>query len=326
MATSYPVQRRLFGLAAKAEATYGTAVTPTFATNAIRLTDRPSLTREWLAANSRENWFTGGLGMLAAVAPSGESHSIDFSAVIHGAGTAYSTTVTPSIHPFLLAAGFSAAVTVTASNEDWTYTYSDQPTQGLTVYTRMDGKEYHTVGAVVSEWSLVANAGEYPVFSGKLQGYAGATAVAEISIGTVTLPSTLPPRFKGATCTIGTYSPIVRSFELRGGNTVANRGDGTAAAAHRGFRITRRAPQFIPRIEMADITDFNPEGDWTSSTTRTMALTIDEAGNYNQYSISAGDMRVIDFTDEDDEGLTVIQPTYGIYTNAGTELQIVFAK
>ena len=65
MATVYPVQRRLFALAAKVETTYGVDPTPTFATNAVRLADRPTITRNWLAPNSRENWFTGGLGQLA---------------------------------------------------------------------------------------------------------------------------------------------------------------------------------------------------------------------------------------------------------------------
>ena len=328
MATSYPVQRRLFGLAAKVETTYGADPVPTFATNAVRLVDRPTITRNWLSPNSRETWFTGGLGELATVAPSGEWHEIDLQMVIHGAGAAYSATVTPSIHPFLLAAGFAGTVVVSAGTESWTYAYTDQPATGLTVYTRLDGKEYKTSGCVVSEWSITADAGAYPVFNAKVQGFAHATVLTEVSIGTVTLPSTLPPRFKSATCTIGAYAAgVIRSFELSGGNTVAGRGDGTATAGHAGFRITRRQPRFIPRIEMPDITDFNPEADWTASTTRALALTIDETGDYNRYSIAAADMRVIDFTDEDDEGLTVIQPTYGIYTpSAGTELSIAFAK
>ena len=110
-------------------------------------------------------------------------------------------------------------------------------------------------------------------------------------------------------------------------NEVTYAGDGTATAGHNGFRITRRQPRFIPRIELPDVTAFNPEADWTASTTRALSMAIDETGDYNQYSITAADMRVIDFSDEDDEGLAVIQPTYGIYTpSASAELSIVFAK
>jgi len=204
------------------------------------------------------------------------------------------------------------------------YDVTDQPTTGLSVYTRMDGKEYHAVGCIVTDWTISASAGEYPTFSGKLRGIAGSTAVAEVDIGSITLPSTVPPLFKGATCVISSYTPVIRSFELSGGLTFATRGDGNASLGHAGFRITRRQPEFRPVIEMADITDFNPEADWFAATIRQLDFNLSNA-THNQFAIQAVDMRVIGYSDSDEDGLSLVEPVYQINTPAaGNELEIKF--
>jgi hypothetical protein len=307
-------------MAAKVEGTYGTDAVPTFATNAVRLMDRPTITHSFLAENLREAWFTGGLGELAAVSPSGQAIEIDFSVPLHGAGTAYASTNTPNIDPFLQAAGFGVAYTTGSV----AYDVTDQPSTGLSVYTRMDGKEYKAVGCIVTEWTLSCAAGEYPTFSGKLQGIAKATTIEEVDIGSITLPTTVPPLFKGATCVISTYTPVIRSFELSGGLTFATRGDGNATLGHAGFRITRRQPEFRPVIEHADITDYNPENDWFNATQRQIDINLPNA-QYNQFSIQATDARVIGFSDSDEDGLSIVEPVYRIFTpSSGNELEIKF--
>jgi hypothetical protein len=322
MATSYPVSRRLFALAAKVETTYAVDAVPTFATNAVRTMDRPVITHSFLAENLRENWFTGGLGELAAVSPSGHAVEIDFSVPIHGTGAAYSSTAPPNIDPFLKAAGYAVAYTTGSV----AYTVTDAPNTGLSVYARQDGKEYHAVGCIVTDWTITASAGEYPVFTGKLRGIAGATVVSEVDIGAITLPTTVPPLFKAATCTIGTYSGVVRSFELSGNPTFATRGDGTATRGHNGFRITRRQPEYRPVLEHADITNYNPEADWFAATQRTIDMTVGAGGgDHNTFAIDADDARVIDWSDSDEDGLAIVEPTYRIFTpSSGQELTIKF--
>jgi hypothetical protein len=180
------------------------------------------------------------------------------------------------------------------------------------------------VGCVVTEWTISASAGEYPTFSGKLRGIAKTTSIAEVSIGAVTLPTTVPPLFKGATCVISSYTPILRSFELTGGLTHATRGDGNATLGHAGFRITRRQPEFRPVIEHADITDYNPEDDWFNATIRQLDFNLPNAA-HNQFAIQAVDMRVIGFSDSDEDGLSIVEPVYRIFTpSAGNELEIKF--
>jgi hypothetical protein len=321
MATSYPVSRRLFALAAKVETTYGVDAVPTFATNAVRTMDRPVITHSFLAENLREAWFTGGLGELAAVSPSGHAVEIDFQVPIHGNGAAYaSVTGTPNIDPFLRAAGYTVAYTTGSV----AYTVTDQPTTGLSVYARQDGKEYHVTGAIVTDWSISASAGEYPVFAGKLRGIAGATVVSEVDIGTITLPTTVPPLFKAATVTIGSYSPVVRSFELSGNPSFATRGDGTATRGHNGFRITRRQPEWRPVLEHADITNFNPEQEWFDATQKTIDFQVGST-QYNYFTVDCDDARVIDWSDSDEDGLAIVEPTYRIFTpSSGQELTIKF--
>jgi hypothetical protein len=188
----------------------------------------------------------------------------------------------------------------------------------------MDGKQYYAVGCVVTEWSIVGNAGEYYEFRGKLRGIAKSTAITETDIGTITLPSTVPPLFKGATCVISAYTPVVRSFELNGGIQYATRGDGNAALGHAGFRITRRQPEFRPVVEHADISNYNPEADWFAATQRSLDFNQANAAK-NQFEITAADMRVIGFADGDDGGLTTVSPIYRIFTpSSGVEFKIRF--
>ena len=331
MATTYPVSRRLFALAAQIETTYGAEVTATFATNgqAVRLIERPEISRGWLAENLRESWFTGGLGQLAATNPSGEFHELDVQIPLHGYGAAYATAAPawPNIHPFLLASGFSASVVNTTGSESWTYDPTDLPGTGLSIRTRKDGKEYRTVGGVVTSWSITAAAGEYAVFNAKVFGYAAATSITETDIGNVVIPSTAPILFKNATCTISSYVPVIRSFELSVDNTYAARGDGLATKGHAGYRITRRQIEFKPVIEHDDITDFDPEAFWEAATQLTFDLTLDSGSDYNICSFDADDMRVIGYSDSDGDGLTLVEPIYRIFTPAsGSEFQIQFAK
>jgi hypothetical protein len=275
---------------------------------------------EFLAPNLRDTWFTGGLGELAAVNPSGEWHRINVAAVIHGYGASYSSVNAPSIDPFLRAAGFSAAYT-TASV---TYDPSDAPVEGLTAVIKKDGKQYKSLGCIVTSWSIVANAGEYPIFNAELAGFAPATSITEVSIGTVVLPSTLPPLFENATLAIGSYTPVVRGFEIAGTNTFATRGDGRGTNAHAGFRVTRRMIEFRPRAEHADITNWNPEGDWLASTKRALDMTIGST-QYNKYSFDADDSRVVAFSREDEDGLSIVTPTYRVFTpSTGNEFRIKF--
>ena len=321
MATAYPVSRRLWGLAAEVEATYGSAETVTFATNAMRLAERPTFSEAFLQDNERDAFFTGGLGELFADTPNGRFHEIDISMPIHGTGAAYASAIgsTPNIDPFLRAAGFAAAYTTGSVS----YTVTDQPTEGLTVYTRFDGYEAQTTGAIVSEWEIVADAGGFPLFNAKLKGI-GVT-VAEVDIGSHTLPSTVPPKFANATLKIGAYLPVCRSFVLSGGLTDASRGDGRATGAHAGFRITRRKPTFSPICEAGDLTDFDPMADIRARTLRTLDMTIGAGGDHNTWGFDCDDSRVVSYTDSDEDCLALVEPEYRIFTpSAGAELTIKF--
>jgi hypothetical protein len=323
------VSRRLFAFGARAETTYGVYKTVTFATNgyAVRTIDRPEISRGWLAENLRDTWFTGGLGELAATSPSGEFHELDVEIPIHGAAAAYATTVTPNIHPFLLAAGFSGAVVTTTGTESWTYTPTDSPGTGLSMLTRMEGKQYQSVGGVVTSWSISAAAGEYVTFGAKIFAYAPATTITEVSIGTIVLPTTAPIQFKQATATISSYAPVMRSFEWMCENTYAARGDGLQTKGHAGYRITRRRLEFRPVVEHADITNYNPEGDWDSSTQRTLDMALDAQADYNRFTINVDDARVIDFSVSDGDGLALVEPVYRCFTpSSGAEFTIVFDK
>lgn len=320
MATDYPVPDRFWALAAKVETTYGVDVTPTFATNAVRLMEEPTIETEFVAENLRDDWFTGGLGQLAEVSPSGQMHRIGLSMPIYGAGSAYASTNAPGPDPFLRAAGFTVAFTTASVS----YAFTDAPGTGLSIYTRKEGKEYHTTGCVVTDWEIVANDNEYPVLNCNLVGIAKATAMSEVDIGSITLPTVVPPVFKNSPTTLSSYEPVVRSFALSCQNQVATRGDGSNALGLAGFRITRRALEYRPVVEHADISDYNPEAARDVKTQTTLDKQVG-ATQYNYFTLDADDMRVSEVGFSVEDGLVLVEPVYRIFTpSSGTELAIKF--
>jgi hypothetical protein len=323
MATSYPTQRRRFGLAAAVETTYGTDEVPTFAADAVRLADPPTVSLGSLAPNTREGWSTGGLGELAMATPSGLLHSVEgVRPVMQGGGAAYDdSTVWPSAHSLLLGAGFSATVDTTPASETVTYDFNDAADSGLSIYTEVDGKKFATVGAVAEAFTFGASAGEFVIGDATYVGIH--SAITEVELEAATYPTALPPVFKSASFTIGSFTPVIRSFELDLGLTIALRGDGNATNAHAGYRIIRRQPRVRVVLEVDSLTNYNPWDDKNSSTQRTINFTIG-ATQYNQFSIDIDDARVMEVTPQDD-GLSLLEVEYGVFTpSTGNELQIVF--
>lgn len=321
MATSYPTQRRRFALAAAVETTYGTDEVPTFAANAIRLVEPPTASMDSLAPNTREGWSTGGLGELAMATPSGLLHSIEASAVLQGGGSAYATADDVPIDPILVGAGFASTVDTTPSSETVTYDFNDSADDGVSIYTEVDGKKFATVGAVAESFTFGASAGEFVIAPFTFRGIH--SAITEQELEAATYPTGLPPVFKASSFTIGAFTPVIRSFEVDLGLTIAIRGDGNATNAHAGYRIIRRQPRVRVVLEVDTLTNYNPWDDKNQSTQRAITFDIGDV-QYNKFSIDIADARVMDVSPQDD-GLSLVEVEYGVFTpSTGNELQIVF--
>lgn len=323
MPTSYPTQRRRFALAAAVEATYGTDEVPTFAADAIRLTEPPTVKEDALAMNTREGWSTGGLGTLAMASKSGLLHVVDAKSVLQGAGSAYASGNLPPIDPILKAAGFAATVDATPGSETVTYDVSDDASTGISIYTEVDGNKYATVGGVVEKLQVAADAGQFVTAPATIRGIA--SAITEQVLESATYPSGLPPVWKASSFTLGAFTPVARSFQLDLGLKVAARGDGNATSAFAGYRITERMPTLQVTVEKEALSTWDPWDDWENSTQRSFALTVGSV-QYNKFTISADDARIQDVESQDQDGLSVVQVTYGLFTpSSGNELRIVFA-
>ena len=321
MATSYPTQRRRFALAAAVEATYGTDEVPTFAANAIRLSEAPTASMEALAPNTREGWSTGGLGELAMATPSGLLHTIEAAGVMQGFGAVYTASDLPPIDPILIVAGFASTVVLTGGSESVTYDPNDNAADGASVYTEVDGKLFKSLGCVTESCVISATAGEFVSVPFTLQGIH--SAITEQELEAATYPSTLPPVFKGSSFTIGTFTPVIRSFELDLGVTVVMRGDGNATNAHAGYRIVRRQPRVRVTLEVDQLSSYDPWDDKNQATQRTIDFDIGSV-QYNKFTIDIDDARVLDVSPQDD-GLSLVEVEYGVYTpSSGNELSIIF--
>lgn len=317
-----PTSSRLYGLAAKVETTYGTDSVPTFAADAIRLSARPDFDDDALAPNPREDFASGSLNSPAKDSPAGRFHAIDFETIMHGAGSAYSSSNLPVPAPFMKAAGFSETVDATPGSENVIYDPSDAPSTGISVYLEFANKRTRTLGGVLESMRFAVDAGEFPLLSGRILGLG--TAPTELALETATYPTTAPPKFANATMTIGAATLVIRGFELDFGLTVAPRGDGNATDAHAGYRIVRRQPTIIVRAETEALTTWDPWGDMNANTLRALSFTLGST-QYNKYTMTAADMRVMDVTPQDLDGLEIIEATYRMYAPAsGNEFRWLF--
>jgi hypothetical protein len=323
MANSYPLHRRRFAIAAKEESTYGTENAPAFTADAFRVLEVPTVSLGALSMNERDNWVTGGLGGLRGAGGSGLLHTISGPAVFIGPGVAYDdATVWPNVHALLLTA-FSATVDTTPSSESVTYDISDSPDTGLTVYTNFDGKQFQTLGAVLSSLVIEGEAGKWPTWTFELMGIHDSIAEADYP-ATVTYKSALPPLMANIAMTIGSYSPVIRSFSLDLGLEVALRGDGNAVNAHQGYRIVKRTPRLTATVEVDDAANYNPWDDFQNATARTIDLTIGGT-QYNRFAIDIDEAAVAEPPSSVDlDGLSGAEVVYGIHTpSSGNELTIV---
>lgn len=325
-----PFQTRLFGLAATVEGTYGSDASPTFGSNAIRLEappDGPSL--QALSPNTREDAATGGLGQHGRSQPSGLLHEWTYEIVALGAGSAYSASNLPNIDPILQTA-FAQTVDTTSGSETVTYTPSDAPETGVTLYTEKANKKYITLGSVLTGLVVRADAGQHPVWEATMRGIKGTRS--EQALEAATYSTVSPPVYQNSSTTINpgtdggsSYTTgVIRSWELDLGLEAADRADGNAADAYQGLRIVRRQPVLTVTLEVDALSNFDPADLWENATQIAYDTTIGGT-KYERYDFDFDDARVNTVNGpQDQDGLEVYEVEMGLFSNSGEEVTILF--
>lgn len=244
------------GLLLKVETTYGTYTAPSASTDGVLLALRD---RFGLGAPARLNYAgtgeaglnPGNIGPKKRQAMSGRSLTMPTPHEFKGAGAAYSASVVPSCHTLLRAAGFSAAVTTTASAERWDYTPHVPGTydsvSGL-LYAR---RESWTFSGGLFNWGFQADGPVAPLHTFDLSAI-GALPT-DASLVSITYPalSVEPPIASAVVLEIGSYvTPEVTRFGFNlNRNLTTSRVNLSASAAHQGFYPAGFDPVFTCTIE-----------------------------------------------------------------------------
>lgn len=197
-----------------------------------------------------------------------------------GAAATYTLAVTPpNIHPFLLASGLSGSLQGASwlykpQPLDWTTTSASM---ALNVYSR--GELTPISGAVCTFTVGGADAGP-AIFEFALQGLAGLpTTLASPPARTWIGSGTIPPNNSDIALTIGSFSPVVKSWTYDHGIEITDRMNLNAQDAHGGKALGRRNPTLKLTIEAPVLETYNPYNAQVSGTVAQVAFRVGTIAN-----------------------------------------------
>jgi hypothetical protein len=256
---------KIQGAAAKIQALVGTDSVPTFASNAIRLLNIPTLQINYLEDGDRADEQHAGMGDIGEAAAAGRWGQVDIMLAIKGAGADYSVvTNKPEWDPFVRAAGFSAVVSGGAGVGQILYTDLDTGAfEVLSLYLQSANKLFKLIDCIaLPKWSLEAAKKGAFTFTviGKI-----VTDPAENAMGAQTLSTVVPPLFHSQVVTIGAFSSaggpprlIMRKTDCDLGTVHAVKPGAGATDGLDGFEITDRSAVVSGEIEVVPLATFDP--------------------------------------------------------------------
>lgn len=303
-----------FFLFAKNETTLGGGAAMT-ASNYIQTVDEnPVFTVEFADAGERGSG-NASYGQLRRAGPSGRSTTATVTLDAKGAGTTYTTSVTPpNVHPFLLASGLSGSL----SGSAWVYTPVEPtatPTSlALAVYAY---QELTPVSGALCSFTFGSDSTSPSRFTFNVQGVpSDAAAVGSVPARTAQAEDVIPPANRGITVSLNGYSAKVRSYNFDAGNEVQARTNLTATDGIESFMLAGRAPSFTLTVERDDMSAFDPRALQKNATGVSGSLTIGStAGNRIKLDISNG--QITEVAEENDGVLGLWNLTATPHITAG---------
>lgn len=322
----------VLGLLAKAESTYGTAVSLSTTADGVQLQykDRNIAAPFKLgyAFDGSLGPSVGTLGQTTRVAPSGFSVEGDIPTRARPGGAAYSSSVVPSIHTLLKAAGFDATVTTTGGSEKWVYTPTaagatfTSLTMGL--YTR---GELWSVAGGLCDWKIDFADPAPPIWTFMMKGIASLPSDASAPTITYPLQTVAPPLASSISLTLGniTTNAVVMSGSVMGQRKMDPRVALSAAAAHLGFTPGDRAPIAKLVLEATALTGapytassaFDPYNLRDKATDFVFALQFGST-QYNRYKINSAQAQVIDVVPQNNGPIATVELTIAMHNSTAT--------
>lgn len=255
---------KIQGAAGKIQALVGTDSVPTFASNALRLLNIPTLQINYLDDGDRADEQHAGMGDIGEAAAAGRWGQVDIMLAIKGAGADYSVvTNKPEWDPFMRSAGFSAVVSGGAGVGQILYTDLDTGAfEVMSLYLQSANKLFKLIDCIaLPKWSL--EAAKKGAFTFTVIGRIVADPT-ENAMGAQTLSTVVPPLFHSQAVTIGAFSSagapplIVRKTDCDLGTVHTPKPSAGATDGLAGFDITDRSIVASAEIEVVPLATFDP--------------------------------------------------------------------
>lgn len=238
----------VYGMTALNEASYGAGGSPSAATDGIQLAE-PAVAQISYTFDGQRERPGGTAGTQRRAQPGGRHIIAPLSIVGRGAGAAYSATVFPEGHRFLLACGLDATLVATGGSESWTYTPT--PLTGTfdslvaNLYAR--GQLWPVTGGY-GTFGFNIDGPSFARFTGELSGIVGHPT--DVALPAITYSTLMPPKAEGTSFNIGNYTAgIVRRVEFSMNRQRETRENITVAGGFSGFVPGYREPTLTVELE-----------------------------------------------------------------------------
>jgi len=145
----------------------------------------------------------------------------------------------------------------------------------ITIANLEDGAKKFLAGAMGS-WTFDGEDGKVGTFTFDFKGVW--QPVVDAGMFTPQFSSIIPPRFAGATLTIGSYTPTCSKFSLKYGTVIDLRQTVTPAAGYISAVVTDRETTGTLDPEMTLVASYDAYGIWLAGTTAALTMTIGSGG------------------------------------------------
>lgn len=310
---------RLGVLLAKPETIDGTDAAPAVATDAMQVLEPLEPNGSFQFKHPRDKVITGqSFQASAPLSPKGRVATWQNTIHIRGNRTtvAYSASVSPEIHAYMLAAGYAATVVTTPGSESYTYKPAATGLLGCTEYYFVDGKQYRIFGAkadidfdMADGGPLVATVKRTGLYQPPLD--AAVPTLVSSSYGT----AVAPVADSIALSIAGFSTGVIRSFKMATGNKIAHRGNLNAAGGISTHRIRERKShwELVLEDELVGTKDF--ENLELTNAVNALSFTIGSI-QYNKLTWSAPNAHIEAVAKADDNGTQLIKLSGGLYDSA----------
>ncbi|MDQ6770533.1 MAG: hypothetical protein M3Z54_11165, partial [Gemmatimonadota bacterium] len=226
---------------------------------------------------------------------------------------AYSATVFPDIHPYMIAAGYAATVSLTGGSESYTYKPAATGLLGATEYYYVDGKQYRIFGAKADIDFDMAAGGALVATLKRTGLYQPPVDLAVPTIVASSYGTAVAPVADSIALTIAGFAAgVIRSFKMATGNKIAQRGNLNAPGSIATHRIRERkfTWEIVLEDELVGTKDF--ENLELTNAVNALSFTLG-ATQYNKLTWSAPNARIESVAKADDAGTQLIKLSGGLY-------------